>query len=225
VITNLAYLADEICSGIEIFYSGRTGGQSLRTAFILCDDYTELTSKLYLTWKVAGWSDNLPNGRFKPFPTVLDEVSSELQVNEPALAPQVEVLCKSMKDRRKRRNDFFHSASLLDLNVTERMVLEAYVDLFDYCGALFGGDWPGAMSGARSLETYVLLVRLDHRCLSQPHLHERLVQVLARWPRNQATQRGTGVQVAIHPNDLHLRLCVLNGGASLQASLRALLTP
>ena len=31
-----------ICAGVEIYFTGRTGGQCLKTAFILCDDYTQL---------------------------------------------------------------------------------------------------------------------------------------------------------------------------------------
>ena len=44
----LTYLMREICAGVEIFYSSKTGGHFCKTAFIFCDDYTKLTSKLFL---------------------------------------------------------------------------------------------------------------------------------------------------------------------------------
>jgi hypothetical protein len=47
-MNQLPYLLDEICAGVEIYYTGRTGGQYLKTAFILCDDYTKLAAKLFL---------------------------------------------------------------------------------------------------------------------------------------------------------------------------------
>lgn len=60
----LTYLMDEVCAGVEIYYTGRAGGQYLKTAFILCDDYTELTSKLFLLMDDANWPDK-EDGRFK----------------------------------------------------------------------------------------------------------------------------------------------------------------
>lgn len=49
----------EIGAGVEIFYSSRSTGQFIKSAFILCDNYTELLSKLFLT-EIKGhpkWSD------------------------------------------------------------------------------------------------------------------------------------------------------------------------
>ena len=62
-----------VCAGVEIYYTGKQGGQYLKTAFILCDDYTELTSKLFLLNKNLSWSDTNQSGRFKNYHNVLDE--------------------------------------------------------------------------------------------------------------------------------------------------------
>jgi hypothetical protein len=53
----LPYLLDEICAGAEIYYTGRTGGQYLKTALVLCDDYSELVSKLFLRTNDSDWTD------------------------------------------------------------------------------------------------------------------------------------------------------------------------
>ena len=56
---SLRALLRNICTGVEIYYTGRTEEEYLKTAFVLCDDYTELTSKLWLRENVTNWSDNL----------------------------------------------------------------------------------------------------------------------------------------------------------------------
>lgn len=53
----LPYLIDEICAAVEIYFTGRAGGQYLRTAFILCDNYTELIAKLFLLSDDPKWSE------------------------------------------------------------------------------------------------------------------------------------------------------------------------
>lgn len=223
MISQLIYLADEVCSGVEIFYSGRTGGQSLKSAFILCDDYTELASKLFLLWDEPSWSEESANGGFKNYHQVLGDVCNALNSKRPADSLAVEEVTERMKSRRVRRNGFFHSARLLDLNVTERMCLEAFVDLLDYVQLLFGNNWTQAASGARSLDTYNALLRIDYRSLAEPQLQRGLVKLLAGFPRNESSGRKYGIQLAIHPNDLHLRLCVLNGGSDFLDQLNSLL--
>ncbi len=56
---SLRALLRDICTGVEIYYTGRTEEEYLKAAFVLCDDYTELTSKLWLQQNVVAWSDLL----------------------------------------------------------------------------------------------------------------------------------------------------------------------
>lgn len=138
-MSQLTYLMDEICAGVEIYYTGRQGGQYLKTAFILCDDYTELTSKLFLLTKNPSWSDTKPNGRFKNYHDIQNDVKAQFLTGTAELA-QVQALHTKMKSRRDRRNDFFHSTHLLDLSVTPRNCVEAFLELLDYGELLFASD-------------------------------------------------------------------------------------
>lgn len=216
VIDRLPYFADELCTGFEVFYSGRTGGQSLRVAFVLCDDFTELAAKLFLISNDPSWRDTTANRRFKNYHQVLDD----LVAAEAAAGP----LAARMKDRRTVRNKFFHSADLLNVNVTERMCIDSYCDLVELCVLLFANDWAVAVSGARNLETYIVLTHVVKKCLSQPHVNSQLSDIVQKWPRNPTTaRRRHGVQIAGHPDDIHLRLCILNGGKDFRDSLASLL--
>ncbi len=222
-MTQLTYLVDEICAGVEIYYSGRTGGQYLKTAFILCDDYSELMSKLYLLSENPAWSDRNDRGRFKNYHQVKNQTEALVRAKGTPDRDTIKAIHDRMKGRRDRRNKFFHSADLLDLSVTLRMCLEAFVDLFDYGSLLFDAAWTTAVTGARNLETYELLLRLERDSLSDPALTDKVMAILGQWPRNSSSARKLGIQIAAHPQDLHLRLAVTNGGAALRARLRPLL--
>lgn len=56
-MSQLTYLMREIGAGVEIFYSSKTTGQFIKSAFVLCDNYTELLSKLFLIEDDPNWSD------------------------------------------------------------------------------------------------------------------------------------------------------------------------
>jgi hypothetical protein len=223
VIGQLVYLADEVCAGVEIYYSGRQGGQFYKTAFILCDDYTELVSKLFLLCDDAGWTDALAAPRFKSYHRVKTDLEDVIRQKRASDLRAVEALHRAMESRRERRNGFFHSAKLLDLSVTHRMCVESFTDLFDYATLLFGDPWRKAEAGARDLETYELLLRVEKLSLSAPTLERKLMSLLAEWPRNNKQSRSRGLQVAAHPEDLHLRLAVSNGGSEFRDRLRAML--
>jgi hypothetical protein len=218
----LTYLLDEICAGLEIYYSGRTGGQYYKTAFLLCDDYVELASKLYLTQQNPGWQDTAQRGGFKSFHQVADEAVA-LHESQYGANSSLKDLVQRVKERRMRRNDFFHSTRLLDLSVTYRMCVEAFKDLLDYGAKLFGAAWDEEVKGVRNMETLEILIRLESRSFGEPHLVGELSAILQRWPRNSHGRMVTGVQMAIHPEDLHLRLCVINGAVELRDKLAALL--
>jgi hypothetical protein len=220
-VTRLSHLADEICAGAEIYFTGRQGGQYLKTAFILCDDYTELASKLFLVSGDPKWSDKC-DGRFKTYAMVLNDVR-DLVVGTPK-ATEVEPLHAGMMERRERRNRFFHSAELLDLNITPRMAVEAYCDLFRYCEALFGQEWDLATRGARNLATLAILFRLELAAFADPDVTRRMGAILEEWPRNAKSGKMRGVHQAAYPEDLHLRLCVIVGGTQLKDRLALLLS-
>jgi hypothetical protein len=218
-VSRLTHLADEICAGAEIYFTGRQGGQYLKTAFILCDDYTELASKLYLIGRDANWADRA-DGHFKGYRRVLDDARDAVPGT---IRSEVERLHAEMKTRRDRRNRFFHSAELLDLNITARMAVEAFCELFRYCELLFGQEWDIAAEGARHLATLVVLFRLERVAFANPDVTRQLGRILEEWPRNTTSAKKRGVHQATYPEDLHLRLCVSVGGAGLRARLVELL--
>jgi hypothetical protein len=221
-MVNVMHLAEEICAGAEIYYTGRTGGQYFKTAFILCDDYTELASKLYLVTSNPDWSEKHQNGRWKAYRDVLADALELYTHGDSDDVSRVAELQAGMAQRRERRNGFFHSAHLLDLSLTFRACIEAYCDLFEYCGLLFS-DWDRAMASVRNLETLSVLFQLEHCALSDPSVNGRINEVIGEWSRNRASTKGTGVQESQFPEDLHLRMCVISGSAELRDRLQSVL--
>ena len=222
-MSQLTYLMDEICAGVEIYYTGRTGQQYLKTAFILCDDYTELTSKLFLLIDNPNWSDQNSSGRFKNYHDIQTDVQNVFTANRAADLAKLKLIHDAMKVRRDRRNDFFHSTNLLDLSVTQRMCVEAFCDLLDYGMLLFGADWTRELCSARNLETLEVMLRLEKKGFSDPFVTPKVSRVLAEWPRNLSNAARKGVHLTVYPEDLHLRLCVVCGGKTLKDKLAALL--
>jgi hypothetical protein len=219
----LVYLMDEICAGAEIYFTGRTGGQYLKTAFILCDDYTELASKLFLLLHNHHWSDARTGGGFKNYTTVLQEARGVIQAIRSNDLPAVQALHDSMQERRTRRNGFFHSAQLLDLHLAPRHCVEAFCDLFEYGGQLFPGEWATALSATRNLDTMEILFRLERRSFNDPSLLARVQQIIQHWPRNRKNAARSGVHLAVHPEDLHLRMTITQGYHELRDRLSSLL--
>lgn len=262
-MSQLTYLMREICAGIEIFYSSKTGGQFWKTAFILCDNYTELASKLFLVEDDPNWSDTddteaqrfetartavstaitsgstpsqadlrrLVRGagrdRFKSFHRVLQDVHDVFGNKRSSEVPLVDDLHTRMKARRDLRNDFFHSAKLLNLSIAQRDCIEAFCDLLDYGKLLFPTTWDTALSGERTLDTLEILLRLDRKCYSTPSITAKVSGVLKSCPRYRLSSKKSipknGVQVAEYPEDLHLMLSIIDGGQELRDKLAALL--
>lgn len=226
-MSQLTYLMDEICAGVEIYYTGRQGGQYLKTAFILCDDYTELTSKLFLLKRNSSWSDTKPDGRFKNYHNIQNDVKAQFAAGTAELA-QVQALHANMKARRDRRNDFFHSTHLLDLSVTPRNCVEAFLELLDYGELLFVSNWATELKASRNLDSLAIFLRLEQKSFSDPSVMYRVNDILREWKCNMqklpSSRQGVkGVHVAMHPEDLHLRLCVIHGGRELRDKLSELL--
>lgn len=222
-MSQLTYLIDEICAGVEIYFTGRTGGQYLKTAFILCDDYTELTSKLFLLTDNPSWSDQKAGGKFKNYHNIQVDVQDVFRAKRPSELAQIIKLHGNMKTRREHRNDFFHSTRLLELNVSQRYCVEAFCDLLDYGTLLFGSEWKDEVKAARDLESFETLLRLEKKSFSFPAITNTVSQILRDCPRNLSSASRRGVHITTHPEDLHLRLCIRDGGQELKDKLASLL--
>jgi hypothetical protein len=222
-MNQLPYLLDEICAGVEIYFTGRTGGQYLKTAFILCDDYTELTAKLFLLTDNRNWSDQKGPNRFKNYHDVLQDVEAVFAAKRAGDVPALTSFHANLDARRTQRNRFFHSTGLLNLNFTSRMCVEAFCDLFGYGELLFGNDWQQQLGVARNLETLVILLKLENKGFSDPSIWPKVDKIIREWPRNQSNAARKGVHVTVHPEDMHLRLTVIHGHKVLRDKLAALL--
>lgn len=224
-MTDLSYLMEEVCCGLETYFSSRTGGQYRKTAFILCDDYTELTSKLFLLAYDPQWSDKRANGSFKNYHDVMKDVASVVAAKKASDATEVKSIHTRLGQRRTRRNEFFHATSLLDLSVTARGCVEAFLDLLRYGEILFGADWTTTMTSTREMDLMHVLLKLDAQTSSDATLTSRINDILEAQPRNRSSQKSKGLHVAMHPDDMHLRMCLTWGGPQLVTQLSNLLAP
>lgn len=222
---SLTYLMDEICSGVEIYYTGRTGGQYFKTSFILCDDYSELVAKLFLLTDNASWTDKKSNGKFKNYHNIMKDVENVVTAKIQSRLTRIKELQSAMQKRRDRRNDFFHSTSLLDLSVTPRNCVESFCDLMEFGEILFSPDWRIALETSRNLATLETMLQLEKLAFSDPSITPKVNKILQNWPRNTQTIMKKGAHVAEYPEDLHLRLCVTCGGKDLRDKLKALMPP
>jgi hypothetical protein len=222
-MSKLPYLVAEINAALEVYLSGRTGQQYNRTAFILCDDCTELASKLFLITDTPAWSDTNAQNRFKNFLDIGREVRTVFLAKRPGDHTVADALLKRIEARRDRRNKFFHSTNLLDLNFHARDCVEAFCDLLDYGKLLFPTEWDAEVAAAGNMETCEALIRLDRKTYGDPSVGPKVNEILAKWPRNSPKPKTKGCEVAHHAEDMHLRLAIRNGGNALRDRLRALL--
>jgi hypothetical protein len=222
-MSKLPYLVAEVNAAMEVYLSGRTGQQYNRTTFILCDDCAELASKLFLLTDSLAWSDTKGNGHFKRFKEVTAEVRSIFQAKRSAEHAVADALLKRIDSRRERRNEFFQSTNLLDLNFHARDCVEALVDLFDYGKLLFPSDWDRAVAAAGNMETCEAVLRIDRKAYGDPSILPKMNALLQKQPRLGEKPTRKGCEVAHHPEDVHLRLAIRNGNKELRDKLRALL--
>lgn len=223
-MNKLPYLVQEINAAMEIYLSGRTGQQYNRTAFILCDDGAELASKLFLLTSDPDWSDKKPKSHFKRFKEITSEVRKVFTTKRIPDHIAVDTLLNRIELRRGRRNEFFHSTHLLDLNLHARDCVEAFVDLLDYGRLLFPKDWDDTVAAATgNMETCEVILRLDKKAFGDPSVTCKVNAILKAQPRQGVQPTKKGCEVAHHPEDYHLRLCIRNGGKGLRDKLRALL--
>lgn len=245
-ITKLPYLIEEICAAVEIYYSGRTGQHYLKTAYILCDDYTELTGKLFLLINNPRWSDKKTIGphkncatplcgrqpsidnpiteHFKNYHDILKDVEAVFEKKRDPILPYIKDIHVRMKERRKRRNDFFHSTNLLDLSIAQRGVFEAFCDLFSYGELLFGPQWQAHVESSRNLDTMRILLLIEKANISNPTLMDKAMRIIQKEKRNKTNTAKIGVHITEFPEDFHLRISVSNGSNILRDKLKALLS-
>jgi hypothetical protein len=224
----IPYLVSEINAALEIYLSGRTGQQYNRTVFILCDDDAELASKLF-TDNLA-WNDTKASGHFKRFKEVTAEVRAIFKTKRQVDYATVDTLLMRIESRRDRRNDFFHSTNLLDLNFHARDCIEAFCDLLDYGKLLFppdpavvGSGWEGAVMSAGNMATCEAIIRLDKKAYEKPDVLPMLNAIIGAWPRSGPKPKRKGCEVTHHAEDMHLRLAIRNGGQALRDKLLTLL--
>lgn len=229
-MSKLPYLVAEINAALEVYLSGRTGQQYNRTAFILCDDSAELASKLFLLVDTATWKDTKANGNFKRFTDVTADVRAIFRAKRSHDYPAIDALLERIEARRGRRNEFFHSTRLLDLNFHARDCVEAFCDLLDYGKLLFppdpskpGSGWEATVEATGNMETCEAILRLDKKAYGDPGVTPKINGILKKQPRLGERPTGIGCEVVHHPEDYHLRLCIRNGGKELRNKLRALL--
>lgn len=226
-MSQLVYLVDEIGSGMEIYYSSRLNARYFKTTFILCDDYVELLSKLWLVENVHGWTDTRANGGFKNFSQILNDIGNAKSGHcHPDEHQRIVKLINQMKKRRKRRNEFFHSTHLLDLNVNKRGCVEAFCDLIEFGELLFGDDWSREIETNTKTDTLCALFRLEKMALTDSTIELSINKLLETWPRREKELRSIpkkGTQYVKHPEDLHLRLCLDWDGRKLRDAVKALL--
>jgi len=223
-VRKLRYLVTEIRTGAEIYYTGRAVGQYLKTAFVLCDDYTELASKLFLEETVEGWSDKKENGRFKTYHQVHKDVQNTLRDNRSKNLATIKELHERMGQRRKRRNDFFHSTHLLDVNITQHDCVEALCDLLEYGELLFGENWSNEAT-IEPMGTLAVMLRLEKKGFGgDPSVVFKMNDVLKDMERNRSGKvDANGAHVTVFGEDFYTRMCVLYGGPELKNKLATLL--
>lgn len=222
-MNKLPYLVAEINAALEVYLSGRTGQQYNRTTYILCDDAAELASKLFLIVDKPAWSDTKTNGHFKSFQDITAEVRAVFTAKRTHDHTAADVLLRRIEDRRRRRNEFFHSTHLLDLNFHPRDCIEAFCDLLDYGRLLFPVSWHDTVAATGNMETCEAVVRLDKKGYGDPSILPKVNAILGGWPRRGPHPKTKGCEVAHHAEDMHLRLAIRNGGKELRDRLLALL--
>lgn len=222
-MSKLPYLVAEVNAAMEVYLSGRTGQQYNRTAFILCDDCAELASKLFLIADTPAWSDKKPNNHFKNFKDVTGEVRAVFLAKRNADHATADKLLIEIEKRRVRRNDFFHSTHLLDLNLHARDCVEALVDLLDYGQLLFPAGWNAVVAATGNMETCEAVLRVDKKSYADPSVGPKMNALLKKQPRVGEKPAKKGCEVAHHPEDFHLRLAIRNGSKELRDRLLALL--
>ncbi len=116
----------EIGAGVEIFYSSKSTGQFIKSAFVLCDNYTELLSKLFLVEDDPNWSD-IDETEIKKIEAAKTRVDAAIQNKT---TPTIEDLKKLIKGAGQDRfkNYYRVLTDVHDVFVNNRITEVAVVD-------------------------------------------------------------------------------------------------
>ena len=130
-MSQLTYLMREIGAGVEIFYSSKTTGQFIKSAFVLCDNYTELLSKLFLIENVPNWSDT-DETELRKFEDVKTRVDTAIQSGTyPNIDDLKKLIRGAGRDRFKNYHrvlqdvhDFFNNQRITEVSIVENLHTE-----------------------------------------------------------------------------------------------------
>jgi hypothetical protein len=213
---SLSHLLSEIENGMEILLTGETSGQYWKTAFILCDNYSELTAKLFVLPK----NKNAPNKR-KNYHDILADVEGQFNGQRETLE-KIKEIHKFFKEKREQRNNFFHSTSFLTLNVQLKDVIKYFCFLLDYGKLLFEKEWEQEMNSQLKLANLARVVRVKHISLTDnPSIQTELDKIFKNWKR--ANSRKKGEYLAEFPEDIYRRMVIIHGGRELAQKLQDIL--
>jgi hypothetical protein len=228
-LQRLPFLAEDISNVLEMYFSVWPSHRYHKTVFILCDDYTEIMTKLFLLtcnpdWSEVRGSDNDGRPLFKGFHKVLEETKDAFAKSQPSNVQRLEALHSRVRGRREIRNQFFHSANLLEMTLAPRKCVDGLLDLLEYGRLLFGDKWEELVTERRVMEVYKTLLRIERWSFSEPKILDKLNSILSDWPgrKTYGPLAEKGVQYVQHGEDLYLRLCVDWGGADILDELMGL---
>jgi len=207
----LPQLMEEVTNVLETYYSVWPGNKYHKMVFILCDDCTELVSKLYMLTQNPDWSDEQAPRKYKGYHEVLKEVEGSYAktVSEKELT-ELKQLHERMRNKHQLRNQFFHSTNVLQLTLEPRSCADGLLDLMYYGSLLFGAEWGRIVEKRRVMRVYEVLLRIEHASFEEPKYLDVLKDLLRRWTRKGFET--AGVQQVQYGEDLYLRLCVEWGG-------------
>ena len=98
-------MIEDINAGAEAFFSSHADAPNYKMAFILCDDYTELATKLYLKNTNPNWSDS-HDKEAKKFMEAQKRVADAVKTKKKPSLKDIEIITKSKgKERFKSYRD------------------------------------------------------------------------------------------------------------------------
>lgn len=126
----------------------------------------------------------------------------------------VKELHERMEQRRKRRNDFFHSTHLLDVNITQHDCVEALCDLLEYGELLFRERWYRE-AAIEPLGTLAVMLRIERKGFGgDPSVVFKMNDILRGMKRNrQGSVDENGAHITVYGEDFYIRMCAMYGSS------------
>lgn len=157
----MSRLADliELIQGANDVYLANPD-RNARSAYIQIDQLCELILKSWLQANVSGWSaisHTSPSGRnfYKGFRDLMSDVRGQTLGNT-----SLHAVLDQFRDRRDKRNNFFHNPDLAGLTVQQSECLQAYCELYELMELLFATDYTDAVVREPILRTQIAMIRL-----------------------------------------------------------------